>query len=59
MLTSLLMWSLAQWAEYHTGMMYYGNPVYGVLEANYTLAVFSVITLMVGADTWHMQLPLD
>lgn len=28
-------WVLAQWEEYHTGVMMYGTKYYGVLEANY------------------------
>jgi len=30
-------WVLAQWEEYHTGIMMYGTRFYGVLEANYSI----------------------
>ena len=59
MLPAKLMWSLAQWMEYHTGDMVYGNQFYGILEANYTLALFSILTWFVGSDTWHEEVNLS
>jgi ethanolaminephosphotransferase len=46
-------WILAQWEEYHTGVMRYGNAFYGVLEANYCLAAVHVLTMVVGSAWWQ------
>lgn len=46
-------WILAQWEEYHTSMMLYGNSFYGVLECNYTLAMVHVITFIMTPDFWR------
>lgn len=46
-------WILAQWEEYHTGVMRYGNAFYGVLEANYCLAAVHVLTMVVGSSWWQ------
>ena len=46
-------WILAQWEEYHTGIMLYGNSYYGVLEANYCIAAVHVITYVVGPQLWR------
>lgn len=35
MTAALTIWSLAQWVEYHTGHMLYGNAYYGIMEATY------------------------
>jgi hypothetical protein len=46
-------WILAQWEEYHTSVMKYGNQYYGVLECNYTLALVHVITFVLGPGFWR------
>ncbi|KAI8470281.1 MAG: CDP-Ethanolamine:DAG ethanolamine phosphotransferase [Monoraphidium minutum] len=46
-------WILAQWEEYHTSIMLYGNSFYGVLEANYTIATVHIVTFFVGAAFWR------
>jgi ethanolaminephosphotransferase len=47
-----LPWVLAQWEEYHTGIMLYGNDYYGVLEANYSIALIHFITMLTGPGVW-------
>lgn len=47
-------WILAQWEEYHTGIMLYGNSFYGVLEANYCIAALHLITFAVGPQLWRL-----
>lgn len=49
-------WILAQWEEYHTSLMLYGNSFYGVLECNYTLALVHVIAACVGPAFWRRPL---
>jgi ethanolaminephosphotransferase len=49
-------WILAQWEEYHTGVMSYGNSYYGVLEANYTLTGVHVLTAIMGRSFWLQDL---
>jgi hypothetical protein len=46
-------WILAQWEEYHTSVMKYGNQYYGVLECNYTLAMVHVLTFILGPAFWR------
>jgi ethanolaminephosphotransferase len=46
-------WVAAQWEEYHTGVMLYGNEYWGVLEANYSIAAMHLLTVLVGgARAW-------
>jgi phosphatidylglycerophosphate synthase len=58
-----LPWVLAQWEEYHTGIMLYGNDYYGVLEANYSIALVHILTAIFGPGIWQVNcsalLPLD
>lgn len=49
-------WILAQWEEYHTSLMLYGNEYYGVLECNYTLALVHLLTFFVGQEFWRSQI---
>lgn len=46
-------WILAQWEEYHTSIMLYGNSYYGVLEANYCIAALHIITFLAGPQLWR------
>jgi ethanolaminephosphotransferase len=46
-------WILAQWEEYHTSIMLYGNSYYGVLEANYCIAALHLVTFIVGPQLWR------
>lgn len=46
-------WILAQWEEYHTSVMKYGNQYYGVLECNYTLAAVHMATFILGPAFWR------
>lgn len=48
-------WILAQWEEYHTGIMLYGNSFYGVLEANYSISAIHILTYFVGPQLWREQ----
>lgn len=46
-------WVAAQWEEYHTGVMLYGNDYWGVLEANYSIAAMHMLSVAVGgAESW-------
>eukprot|EP00879_Flechtneria_rotunda_P007428 GHRR01007792.1.p1 GENE.GHRR01007792.1~~GHRR01007792.1.p1 ORF type:complete len:237 (+),score=48.01 GHRR01007792.1:315-1025(+) len=49
----MFIWILAQWEEYHTSHMLYGNEYYGVLECNYTLALVHVVTFLLGPCFWR------
>lgn len=49
-------WILAQWEEYHTGIMQYGNGYFGILEANYALAAVHLISAVLGPDIWKAKL---
>lgn len=46
-------WILAQWEEYHTSIMLYGNSFYGVLEANYCIAALHLVTFAAGPQLWR------
>lgn len=46
-------WILAQWEEYHTGIMLYGNSFYGVLEANYSISAIHILTYIAGPAFWR------
>jgi len=48
-------WVLAQWEEYHTSIMLYGNEFYGVLECNYSIAAIHVLTAVAGPLFWRMS----
>lgn len=47
-------WILAQWEEYHTSIMLYGNSFYGVLEANYCIAALHLVTFAAGPQLWRL-----
>ena len=49
----MLTWMLAQWEEYHTSIMLYGNSFLGVLEANYMLAAVHLLTFFLGPAFWR------
>mmetsp|Transcript_6585 Transcript_6585/g.17056 ORF Transcript_6585/g.17056 Transcript_6585/m.17056 type:complete len:382 (+) Transcript_6585:531-1676(+) len=49
-------WLLAQWEEYHTGVMLYGNGYWGVLEINYGVALLHFISAAFGPDVWKTNL---
>ncbi|CAD7701202.1 unnamed protein product [Ostreobium quekettii] len=49
-------WVLAQWEEYHTGMMLYSvSGLWGVLEANYATAGVHVVTAVWGPAVWRLR----
>lgn len=52
----MFVWICAQWEEYHTGMMLYGNEYFGVLECNYSLAAVHVVTALIGSEVYQQQL---
>lgn len=52
----MFIWILAQWEEYHTSLMLYGNEYYGVLECNYTLALVHLVTFVLGQEFWRAPL---
>ena len=45
-------WIFAQLEEYHTGVMLYGNGVWGVLEALYSTAGVCFLTAIVSPSYW-------
>lgn len=49
-------WLLAQWEEYHTGVMLYGNGYWGVLEINYGVALLHFISAACGPAVWKTNL---
>jgi ethanolaminephosphotransferase len=49
---------LAQWEEYHTGVMSCGNGFYGVTEGQLTLVAIHVVTALFGPAMWTASLPL-
>ncbi|GMH39591.1 hypothetical protein BSKO_07489 [Bryopsis sp. KO-2023] len=54
--TIMLPWALAQWEEYHTGHMLYGNGYWGVLEALYGTTFFHIVTGVFGPSLWSIKL---
>lgn len=55
-LAIMVPWFAAQWEEYHTGVMLYGNGYWGITEANYLLVLINWITAAVGPWLWTSQL---
>lgn len=51
----MLPWILAHWEEYHTGSLLYGTAGFGVLEANYTLAIIHLLAYFFGVDLWTIE----
>lgn len=47
-----LPWLSSHWEEYHTGVLMYGDGYFGVLEANYILALISLISGVFGPWVW-------
>lgn len=45
-------WWLAHWEEYHTGVMLYGNGMWGVTEANYAVVLLHWYTFALGPIGW-------
>lgn len=45
-------WWMAHWEEYHTGVMSYGNGLWGVTEANYAVVGLHMYTYFVGPQGW-------
>ena len=45
-------WLMAHWEEYHTGVMSYGNGLWGVTEANYAVVALHLFTWCVGPTAW-------
>ena len=45
-------WVLAHWEEYHTGVMLYGNGLWGVTEINYAAAIMHFHTYLTGPEWW-------
>jgi ethanolaminephosphotransferase len=45
-------WWMAHWEEYHTGVMSYGNGLWGVTEANYAVVLLHAYTYVVGPTGW-------
>lgn len=52
----MFIWICAQWEEYHTGIMLYGNEYFGVLECNYSLAMVHVVTAIIGPELYQNRL---
>ncbi len=44
----MMTWLLAHLEEYHTGQLMYSNGWLGVLEANYSLALLSFSSFLMG-----------
>ena len=49
---------MAHWEEYHTGVMSYGNGLWGVTEANYAVVALHFYTWTVGPQGWTSK-PFD
>ncbi|KAG2422683.1 hypothetical protein HXX76_015847 [Chlamydomonas incerta] len=47
-----LPWWVSHWEEYHTGVLMYGDGNFGILEANYVLALVTFITGTFGPAMW-------
>ena len=45
-------WWMAHWEEYHTGVMSYGNGLWGVTEANYAVVALHLYTYVLGPQGW-------
>ncbi|GMF65341.1 unnamed protein product [Phytophthora lilii] len=50
---------LAQWEEYHTGVMSCGNGFYGVTEGQLTLVAVHLAAAFFGAGFWTAGLPFE
>uniref|UniRef100_A0A061QV84 Ethanolaminephosphotransferase n=2 Tax=Tetraselmis sp. GSL018 TaxID=582737 RepID=A0A061QV84_9CHLO len=48
-------WLLAQWEEYHTGLMLYGNGWWGVLEINYGVAAMHFLSAALTPSFWRLK----
>lgn len=48
---------LAQWEEYHTGVMSCGNGLYGVTEGQLTVVAAQLLTALLGPAIWTSQIP--
>lgn len=48
---------LAQWEEYHTGVMSCGNGWYGVTEGQLSLVMIHIMTAIIGPGLWTIKLP--
>lgn len=55
-LAIMIPWFAAQWEEYHTGVMLYGNGYWGITEANYLLVLINWVTAAVGPWLWAAPL---
>ncbi|RLN38460.1 hypothetical protein BBJ28_00012228 [Nothophytophthora sp. Chile5] len=49
---------LAQWEEYHTGVMSCGNGFYGVTEGQLSLVAVHLLAAFFGPSFWTAELPL-
>jgi hypothetical protein len=52
----MFIWICAQWEEYHTSNMVYGNAYFGVLECNYSLAAVHFVTAIIGPEPYQEKL---
>jgi hypothetical protein len=52
----MFIWICAQWEEYHTSNMVYGNEYFGVMECNYSLAAVHIVTAIIGPEVYQEQL---
>ncbi|TDH73069.1 uncharacterized protein CCR75_009054 [Bremia lactucae] len=50
---------LAQWEEYHTGVMSCGNGYFGVTEGQLTLMAVHLAAALFGSEFWTAELPLQ
>ncbi|CAG9461470.1 unnamed protein product [Pedinophyceae sp. YPF-701] len=49
-------WVLAHWGEYHTGLMVYGNYLFGITEANYALVAVHTVSATLGPQVWRIEM---
>lgn len=56
MLYVYIPWWLAHWEEYHTGVMLYGNGLWGVTEANYAVVLLHLYTYTFGERGWNTRI---
>ncbi|KAG2485052.1 hypothetical protein HYH03_016150 [Edaphochlamys debaryana] len=48
-----LPWLISHWEEYHTGILMYGDGWFGILEANYVLAIITFISGTFGVGVYE------
>lgn len=53
--TVQVLFILAHWEEYHTGVMVYGGYYFGVTEANHCVVAVHYFSFLFGGRAWHFR----